>query len=781
MAGVPETKLRPEIAHVLFIDIVGYSKLLITEQSEQLQKLNEIVRSTEQFRLAEGQGRLLRLPTGDGGALIFRNSPEAPVLCALEISRALKRNPELRVRMGIHSGPVNEVADLNEQPNVAGAGINIAQRVMDCGDAGHILISKHVANDIDDYPQWRPYLHDLGDCEVKHGLRVGVVNVYDDETGNPQLPKKFQLLRKRGAQRRWGLIATAALLLAAIVAAFLFVLHRPTRAISAIPERSIAVLPFENLSNDKSNAYFAEGIQDEILTRLAKIGGLKVISRTSTSHYASSPQNLTEIARQLGVANILEGSVQKVANAVHVNVQLIRAATDDHVWAESYNRTLDDIFGVEGEVAGAIAEQLNTKLTGTEQQALAQRPTNNAAAYDAYLRGLAFQGRIDALEPNTRNSIQAFEEAVRLDPGFASAWAHASRQHSFLFNISDQSRQRAEAAHRALETAMKLGPTLPETQSADAFYHYWVEHDYADAKGKFEAMRRQYPNDAWPPYALAAIARRENQWEKSRLLFAQAIELNPRDVFLLVDAALDDVSMRDSAAALKRLDLAHNLSPQNAAVLVLQAASFVLAGDIGRAQAVLDRAQPAEGDVDLVSTIARIGILSRNYGPAMAVLKAQLEKPEALRLTRGNFEMILADLQRQAGDPAAATTYRQARESLEMSLRDQPDNTYLLSNLGWVEAQLGEKAAALKHAQEAVALLPASKDALIGPLFEESLARVQAHFGETDHAIGALQHLLVTSYGGTPPVCPAVLRLDPDWDNLRGDPRFEKLCQEKQP
>src|SRR6202023_1667984 len=261
------SEVKFEIGHVLFIDIVGYSKLLINEQSERIQKLKEIVRGTEQVRLAEEEGKLLRLPTGDGGALVFRNSPEAPVLCALEIAKALKNHPELRVRMGIHSGPVNEITDLNEQANIAGAGINIAQRVMDCGDAGHILLSKHVADDLEHYPRWKPYLHDLGECEVKHGHKVSLVNLHNNEVGNPKAPKKFQAVQQHRARTRWAAIVTALLLFSAIVAAFVIVSKKSATSTSAVPEKSIAVLPFENRSEDKANAYFADGIQDEILTR----------------------------------------------------------------------------------------------------------------------------------------------------------------------------------------------------------------------------------------------------------------------------------------------------------------------------------------------------------------------------------------------------------------------------------------------------------------------------------------------------------------------------------
>jgi TolB-like protein/class 3 adenylate cyclase len=342
MATHSQSDLQFEIGHVLFIDIVGYSKLLIDQQRERIRELKEIVRGTEQFRMAEAEGKLLRLPTGDGGALVFRNTQEAPVLCALEISKALKKHPELRVRMGIHSGPVKEVADLNEQMNVAGAGINTARRVMDCGDTGHILLSKHVAEDLEAYEKWRPLLHDFGSCEVKHGARVAVVNLYGDQFGNAKLPRRFETLQKRRKRLLWVATVAALLALAVIVGGIAMFSRSRMRSTLAAPERSIAVLPFENRSRDLDNAYFADGIQDEILTRLSKIADLKVISGTSTQHYKSAPENLLEIARQLGVAHILEGSVQKSGDAVRVNVQLIKAANDSHLWADTFDRKLVD-------------------------------------------------------------------------------------------------------------------------------------------------------------------------------------------------------------------------------------------------------------------------------------------------------------------------------------------------------------------------------------------------------------------------------------------------------
>src|SRR6266446_5982178 len=411
-----EPDLPLELAHLLLIDVVGYTKLLVNEQIELLQELNQIVRSTECFRAAETKGKLIRVSTGDGMALLFFHSPEEPVRCALEISKALQEHPHIQLRMGVHSGPVNQVTDVNDKTNIAGSGINVAQRVMDCGDPGHILLSGHIAEDLTQYRHWQPYLHDLGECEVKHGLRLHLVNLYKDNLGNPHLPDKLKRRRRwKHASAvsvrpvitpRWPkYVLTAVLLLSGVALAISFsVFYRrgsPAVARSSsgkaadlgltIAEKSIAVLPFENRSEEKANAYFADGIQDEILTRLSKIADLKVISRTSTQHYKSAPENLPEIAKQLGVAHILEGSVQRSGEAVRVNVQLIKAASDSHLWGDTFDRKLTDIFSVESEVAKAIADQLRAHLTGQEEQIIAAKPTDNPEAYDAYLRGLTYR------------------------------------------------------------------------------------------------------------------------------------------------------------------------------------------------------------------------------------------------------------------------------------------------------------------------------------------------------------------------------------------------------
>src|SRR5438132_1093187 len=457
-------KTRLEIGHVLFIDIVGYSKLLLKPQSELLGELNEIVSGTNEFRQAESAGKLIRLPTGDGMALVFRTNPEAPVECAMEIARALKSHPAIQLRMGIHSGPVNEVVDVNQRANIAGAGINLAQRVMDCGDAGHILLSKHVTEDLEQDDRWRPLLHDLGTCEVKHGVRVGVTNLYSDEVGNPQLPKKLQALRKHHAHLRWATVAIGLLLVAALAAAVLSFLRKgPDRSLATAVEKSIAVLPFENLSEEKQNEYFADGVQDQILTDLAQITDLKVISRMSVMQYKSSaPRNLREIGQQLGVAHLLEGSVQRAANKIRVNAQLIDARTDAHIWAQTYDRDLSDVFEIQSEIAKAIADQLQAKLSPNEKRAIEQPPTTDLAAFDLYTRAksLLLTANFSVTgPPDTQKAIELLDEAVKRDPSFFDAYCQLAWAHETLYGaLGDHTPARLALAEAARQAATRLRP-----------------------------------------------------------------------------------------------------------------------------------------------------------------------------------------------------------------------------------------------------------------------------------------------------------------------------------
>jgi TolB-like protein/Flp pilus assembly protein TadD len=545
MPSGQSSDVKFEIGHVLFIDIVGYSKLLINEQSEQLETLKKIVRGTEQFRLAEAEGKLLRLPTGDGGALVFRNSPEAPVLCALEISKALRSHPELQVRMGIHSGPVNEITDLNEQANIAGAGINIAQRVMDCGDAGHILLSKRVAEDLAPYPKWNPYLHYLGECEVKHGGKLGLVNFFTEEIGNPEPPRKCQEgktpLRRPATASEAPFFRRPAFRVAAIVlvlgfAISVFIYSRratPTASTkmaaqpAQIKSKSIAVLPFENLSHDPDNAYFADGIQEEILTRLSKIGDLKVISRTSTQRYKSAPTNLREIVDQLGVAHVLEGSVQKAGEQVRVNVQLINALSDSHLWADKFDRKLTDIFAVESEIAAKIADSLQAKLTGAEQRAIASRPTENSEAHQLYLRGRFYWNKW--LGPDFDKSRQYYQQAIELDPNYALAYAGLADFYGFAFarGLLPPEEKWAKMEEDMAKKALELDPTLGEAYNPLAAAKLYFHRDWPAAERDFRRGFELSPNFAemHVHYALCLIFFDRNQEAFAEM--QRALNLDP--------------------------------------------------------------------------------------------------------------------------------------------------------------------------------------------------------------------------------------------------------------
>jgi TolB-like protein/class 3 adenylate cyclase/Tfp pilus assembly protein PilF len=796
-----------EIAHVLFIDIVGYSKLLIDEQRDYLHTLNEVVRETDSFRAAEAAGKLTRLPTGDGMALVFATTPDAPVSCALQVSKALRSHPELRVRMGIHSGPVSGITDVNDRSNVAGAGINLAQRVMDCGDAGHILLSKRVADDLEQYRQWRSHLHDLGECAVKHDVRVHVVNLYTDELGNPEVPGKFQQAKEthpapaaavaeaKPARRSWSWIAALLIAAALAVAAGLYILsHRPTPiappsasapAAAVIPEKSIAVLPFENLSRDPDNAYFADGIQDEILTRLAKIADLKVISRTSTQHYKSAPDNLREIAKQLEVAHILEGSVQKSGDSVRVNVQLIKAANDSHLWADTFDRKLTDIFSVESEVAKSIAEQLRAKLTGQEEQVITAKPTDNPEAYDAYLRGLAYTLKAATTPTNSLGAQKYLREAVRLDPKFALSWALLSYVDAvgYLTLTLQPTVVLREEARKAGETALALQPNLGEAVLAKGQYDYACLKDYDTAVRYFEQARQLLPNSSQIPESLAYVARRRGQWNQSESYFNEAERLDPRNVELLTQHSLSYIALRRFREALRKLDQVLNITLDDLDTLATKAAIAQAEGDLPRASALLAPLHPAADDSSAVETQVYQAILDRRPAQIIPRLKEILAKPDpALGFYNGELRFWLGWAQEVGGEHAAAQeSWRQARSELESFLKEQPDNYALIGDMALTSMALGDKAAALALSERAMAANPIEKDALAGPASIEVLARVAAQAGEPDRAIPALQKLLSISYAGplatqNVPLTPALLRLDPMFDPLRNDPRFQKLA-----
>jgi TolB-like protein/Tfp pilus assembly protein PilF len=798
MPNEEKSKLRLEIGHVLFIDIVGYSKLLLNQQSSSLRELNEIVSGTAHFREAEAEGKLIRLPTGDGMALVFRTDPEAPAHCALEISKALKGHPNIQLRMGVHSGPVQVVTDVNRRTNIAGAGINMAQRVMDCGDAGHILLSKHVAEDLEQDEYWQPHLHDLGECEVKHGVRVHVFNLYTDGVGKPGVPQKLRQAPGRRSTatasvgtKRWIAVAFALVLIAGLVIGGLLLSRRntpvapragaPTSGAANVPEKSIAVLPFENLSEDKANAYFAEGIQDEIVTRLAKIADLKVISRTSTQQYQSKPGNLSEIAKQLGVANILEGSVQKAGDQVRVNVQLIQVDNNAHLWADTYDRKLVDIFVVESEVAKAIAGSLQAKLTGGEQRELAVKPTNNSEAYDAYLRGLVLETRTSIAPDNLESAVGFYELAVELDPAFALAWARLSRANAFVYFVGlDKTIARRDATEQALKTAQKLQPNSPETLLAQAYYQYWVLRDYDLAKATFDRVRELLPGRSDVPGALALIAQRQGHWDESVAYFEQTLALDPRNTGALANAAGNYAMLRQFPAALKTYDRLLDIVPNDPDTLAAKARIYQAEGNLEQAGKFLTGVNAQTPSFNAFLTKMNQLFLERHFDEAIRLIHSRLiESPNVSDIDRlfNPFFLVLA--QENAGDIVGArATAQQMLRPLETLCQKDPDNPTFAQALSQIYAVLGQKDAAIKEAERAITLLSIVKDAVDGPGAEYNLAIVEVLVGDKNGAIPRLQHLLQVPYNNC--VTPALLRLHPLWDPLRGDPAFQKLCEEKQ-
>jgi serine/threonine protein kinase/Tfp pilus assembly protein PilF len=579
-------------------------------------------------------------------------------------------------------------------------------------------------------------------------------------------------------------LAAASLVVLGMSALFVFQPERIQNAPSnLVPNKSIAVLPFENRSEEKANAYFAEGIQDEILTRLSKIADLKVISRTSTQHYESAPRNLREIAKQLGVANILEGSVQKIGDAVRVNVQLIKAADDSHLWADTFDRKLTDIFSVETDIARAVADQLRAQLTGQEKQVIAARPTDNIDAYDAYLRGLAYNLRTQTTPANSLAAQRYLKEAVRLDPKFALAWALLSivDAGNYISQNLQPTLALREETRQAAETALTLQPNLAEAMLAKGSYYYACLNDYDAAVRYFEQARQFLPNSSRIPEWLAYVARRQGQWDRSEDYFKEAERLDPSNVYLLTEHAFSYIALRRFPEALRKLDQILHITPDDVDTLALKASIAQAEGDLPRAARLLAPLHPTADDYPVTEAQVYQAILERRPAEIIPRLKEILAKPDlTLGFYNGEMRFWLGWAEEVAGDHAAAQdTWQQARSELESFLKDQPQNYVLIGDLALTMMGLGDKASALALSERAIAANPIETDAMRGPVAIEILARVAARAGESDRAIAALQKLLSIPYAGprpdNVPLTPALLRLDPMFDPLRNDPRFQKL------
>ena len=769
-----ETKrnLQLEIGHVLFIDMVGYSQLSNNEQSKLLSELNAVVRGAERFRLAEAEGTLVRLPTGDGMALIFRHSPEEPARCALEISQGLKTHPELRVRMGIHSGPISQVADVNERANIAGAGINIAQRVMNCGDAGHILLSKHVAEDLQHYSEWRPYLHDIGQCEAKHGEVISIVNLYTSELGNPAPPRLKRPQSEVRRRRRNALLFAGASL---VVLAAIGLLLLP-RASARKIDKSIAVLPFQNLSDEKENAFFADGIQDDILTNLSKIGDLKVISRMSVMSYrGDGVRNAREIGKALGVASLLEGSVRRIGNRVRVSVQLINANNDEHIWAEDYDRDLTDVFAIQTDLAQKIASALQAKLSPNEKARLDRRPTQNSDAYLLYLQAHDYASRMDDIHGAQAKAVPLFEQAIKLDPNFALAYADLSIAQSWLYHSSDPLPAWREKARLNADEALRLQPDLPEGRLALGFSYYYGDRDYERALAEFETARRGLPNEAQAYLAIGSIQRRQGKWDESNANLEKAAALDPKNISILVNLGFSYIALRNFAAADKIIDRAIAMQPNSFETVGLKAMSVAMRGDLELAEKQLSSV--GETDSNGVITYMRfwVLILQRRFSEALAI--AQKFSGQALRTesTAPAPKSWLTGVAHflQGDKETAQTEFAQALVVSEKLLNEAPQDPARHAQHGLILAALGRKEEAIAEGKRAVELLPESQDAFDGPQATATLAKIYAWTGEFDEAFRLLDHLVKIPNGVAVPI----LKLDPEWDPLRKDPRFQALIE----
>ena len=583
-------------------------------------------------------------------------------------------------------------------------------------------------------------------------------------------------------RRRKAILVNVVLMLAIIAIACGTWLYQRLRPLTP-EERSIAVLPFENLSSDKENAYFVEGIQDEILTRLAKIANLKVISRTSTQHYQSAPRNLREIAKQLGVAHILEGSVQKSADTVRINVQLINAASDSHLWSDTYDRKLTDILSVESEVAKTIADQLRTKLTGDEEQVIAAKPTSNTQAYDSYLRGLAYTLKTAFTPENSLGAQKYVKEAVRLDPNFALGWALLSYVDAsgYLTQSLQPTVALREEARKAAETALRLQPNLGEALLATGFYHYACLKDYDTASKYLEQAERVLPQSSRVLQGLAYVERRRGNWDKSEAYFQQAEKVDPRNVNLLSQHARSYVCLRRFPEALAKLEQILNITPDDVDTIVLKARIAQAQGDLPRAAALLAPLRPGVGYVNALETQVYQAILESRPGPVVAQLKEILARPDqTLGFYAGELRFWLGWAQEVAGDHTAASeSWSQARIELGSFLKEQPENLVLMGDLALTNMALGDNDAALALTERAIARISMQKDALTGPRPLDILARVTARTGDLDRSISTLEKLLSIPYeaplAANPPLTPALLRLDPMFEPLRKDPRFQKL------
>jgi TolB-like protein/tetratricopeptide (TPR) repeat protein len=708
-----ENNLQLEIGHVLFIDLVGYSKLLIEEQKERLRQLTDIVLATSQVAKSTNE-QLVRLPAGDGMALVFRNSSEEPAKCALEIAQALKAHPEALVRMGIHSGPVSEVTDVSGRTNIAGPGINMAQRVMDCGDAGHILLSRRAAEDLEQYRQWQPRLHELGECEVKHGVRVSVVSLYTEEIGNPARPSKFSQPNEQkqveatesptavGKQNRWGLIATVLLATAALVAVAVFFFRQsptaPATATKSTEANSVAVLPFENLSQDKENEYFSDGISEELLTVLQKIPGLHVAARTSAFSFKDKNTTAQEIGQKLGVANLVEGSVRKSDKTVRIAARLSRAATGEQLWSESYTRDLKDVFAVQSEIAQTIVTQLRGKLGGAVAErvrATVRGGTTNPEAYEQFLQGRYYVNRFSIADFEKARTF--LERACQLDPKFPLAWATLSQVWTLQTSWSDRLTRAQFAAGLAharetAERALQLDPDFPEALTARFQIQFLYDYNW---KGAAETIRRAQalaPSDPVILTSAAQVAVIFHDYAGAVDLARQAVALDPVNAQVRVYLANALMQARQPAESRAEYERVAELNPSTPWAFAGQGVAYLFEGKNAEALTATEH-ETSEFARLVVSSVALWNLHRKEESDAaLATLIKDDGDVAAFQIAevysgRGDKDEAFAWLERARRQQDGGLSYF-PHDPLLDPLRSDPRWVTFQRSMGWADDQL---------------------------------------------------------------------------------------------
>jgi TolB-like protein/Tfp pilus assembly protein PilF len=760
--------LNLQIAHVLFIDVVAYSRLLINEQRDIQQQLNQVVRATAQFRSAESERKLVRLPTGDGMALVFFTNLEAPMQCAVEIGEASKSYPQLQLRMGIHSGPVSDVADVNDRSNIAGAGLNTAMRVMSCGDAGHILLSKRAADDLAQYRQWQPHLHEVGECKVKHGAKLAVVNFYNGSIGNPSAPKKFRQL-KAASRRNVGLFAAMVVLIAF---GTVFWVSRHWSSIknnltAIIPEKSIAVLPFESYSDVKENEYFADGIQDDILTNLAKVADIKVISRTSVMKYRGAAQDLREIGRTLQVAHVLEGSVRRSGGRLRINAQLIDTRTDAHLWAEQYERDLSDIFAIQTELAQKIVAHLKANLSPSERAAIEEKPTANLEAYDFYLRGKGLMNNLfKSNDPHADlfKALELFNEAIGHDRDFALAYCEIARTSIGLYWWWGFAADDLARADTAVQTALRLAPNLGEAYIRQGQFYYQGHRNYDKALKALSTAEQLLPNSSLVFVFRAPIERRKGNWDEAVRSGVRTLELDPLKEGNYYDLIGTYKMLHNYSEAERVVGLGLSKIPEAGNLFRLERAKIAFSrGDTKACRMFL---QSVSKDYRGNYWLARVALVERDFANALTLL-GNISKDER----DADIVVVEAMILRRQGDAAKAQAILVAeRERLQNQKMGEAGDAQKLSFLALLDAALGRKQEALLESQQAIDKLPISRDAVDGPVIATRDAEVSTLVGDRNRAIEKLSEMAKISNG------PSIGDLlDPIWDDIRGDSRFEKI------